>query len=51
MMGRLHCFFGQHLWVEWSHSTKMDRRLFYKGTAILKKPYCVRCLTIRKKKI
>lgn len=50
MIDRITCFFRGHLWVEWNHSNKLDRRLFKRGTVILKKPYCARCLAIRPKK-
>lgn len=50
MMDWIKCFFGFHLVAEWDHSMKLDRRLFRKGTVILKKPYCVRCLKICPKK-
>ena len=39
------CPLKGHLWVEWSKrpSNIFTDREFFKGTLILKNPYCVRC--------
>lgn len=40
---KLICFLFGHLWTEWSHSD-MPRRYFFEGSALLRNPYCNRCL-------
>lgn len=40
---KLHCLLKGHLYLEWSHDPSLKRELFFKGTVILKNPYCIRC--------
>lgn len=42
-MKKIVCWLKGHLVIEWEHLNDYDAPLYFKGTVVLRQPYCGRC--------